>query len=233
MKKDSDKIKAMFDAIAPKYDFLNHLLSMGVDNGWRRKVVRKVTADAPRELLDMATGTADLAIAMAKKNIMCKITGADLSPMMLRIGRQKVKEGGFTDRINLVECNALNLPFADLQYDTVTAAFGVRNFEDLFKGLSEMYRVTKRDGKVYILEFSKPPKGVISELYLFYFRKILPAIGRLISKDDNAYSYLPDSVLTFPSGEEFLKILSSVGYKNCSARMLTFGIATIYEGEKL
>ncbi|MEG0500530.1 MAG: ubiquinone/menaquinone biosynthesis methyltransferase, partial [Rikenellaceae bacterium] len=160
-------------------------------------------------------------------------TGADLSPMMLEIGRQKVEQRGFSDRISLVECNALKLPFADLQFDAVTAAFGVRNFEDLPKGLSEMYRVTKRGGKIYILEFSKPQKGIISTFYLFYFRRILPAIGRLVSKDENAYSYLPDSVLTFPSGNEFTKILGEVGYRNCKSKMLTFGIATIYEGEKL
>lgn len=222
----------MFDTIAPKYDFLNHLLSMGIDKGWRNRVVRKVSEQAPLQLLDMATGTADLAIAIAKRNRNCNITGGDLSPMMLEIGRTKVAQKGFSEKITLVECNALKLPFEKDRFDVVTAAFGVRNFENLSQGLSEMYRVTGKGGKVFILEFSKPKKGFISTLYLFYFRKILPAIGRMVSKDENAYSYLPDSVLTFPSGDDFTKILAEVGYKECKSRALTFGIATIYEGNK-
>lgn len=222
----------MFDTIAPKYDFLNHLLSMGVDKGWRRCVVRKVSQHAPSELLDMATGTADLAIALAKKNPNCNITGGDLSPMMLEIGRTKVAQKSLSERVRLVECNALELPFENDRFDVVTAAFGVRNFENLPQGLSEMYRVTRSGGKICILEFSKPKKGLISTLYLFYFRKILPTIGHLISKDENAYSYLPDSVLTFPSGDEFTEILAEVGYKKCKSKVLTFGIATIYEGNK-
>lgn len=222
----------MFDTIAPKYDFLNHLLSMGVDKGWRRNVVRRVTKNSPSQLLDMATGTADLAIALSKKNPSCQITGGDLSPRMLEVGRAKVAQRELSERITLVECNALNLPFENDKFDVVTAAFGVRNFENLSRGLSEMYRVTRKGGKICILEFSRPKQGLISSLYLFYFRRILPAVGRMISKDDNAYSYLPASVLTFPCGEEFTAVLAEVGYRNCKSRMVTFGIATIYEGEK-
>lgn len=232
MKKDSDNIKAMFDTIAPKYDFLNHLLSMGIDKGWRKKVVRKVTKESPLTLLDMATGTADLAIALSKKNEKCKIVGGDLSPMMLEVGRRKVATKGLSKRIELKEFNVMSIPFEDGRFDVVTAAFGVRNFENLLHGLSEMYRVTRLGGKIFILEFSKPRKGLISALYLFYFLKILPTIGRLISKNDNAYSYLPDSVMTFPCGSDFLSVLSKSGYSNCKAEMLSFGIATIYSGEK-
>lgn len=222
----------MFDAIAHRYDFLNHLLSAGVDKGWRRDVVRRVTKNAPVQLLDMATGTGDLAIALSKKNPDCKIIGGDLSPRMLEVGREKIARLGLTSRITLTECNALELPFENDRFDVVTAAFGVRNFENLSQGLSEMYRVTRHGGRVCILEFSSPPKGLVSSFYLFYFRKILPAIGRMISKDENAYSYLPDSVLTFPCGDDFSSILMNVGYQNCKSKPLTFGIATIYEGEK-
>lgn len=232
MRKDSDKIKKMFDAIAPKYDFLNHLLSMGVDKGWRRRVVRQVVSENPTKVLDMATGTADLAIAMSRRMVDCSITGGDLSPMMLEVGRTKVAAAGLSERITLRECTALDLPFDSESFDTVTAAFGVRNFEDLLVGLTEMCRVTRRGGRVYVLEFSRPSKGLISALYMFYFRRILPSIGRLVSKDDNAYSYLPDSVLTFPCGEDFTAILTRAGYERCTARRLTFGIATIYRGEK-
>lgn len=222
----------MFDSIAPRYDLLNHLLSMGIDKGWRREVVRKVKKEAPLKILDMATGTADLAIALARKNRDTQIIGGDLSPEMLAVGREKICKKSLEKQITLCECDALAIPFDDETFDVVTCAFGVRNFENLERGLSQMYRVTRKGGKVYVLEFSKPKRGLLSAFYLFYFRRILPLIGRMVSRDDRAYTYLPDSVLTFPYGEDFLKIISSVGYKKCKSKIMSFGIATIYEGEK-
>lgn len=232
MKKDSDKIRQMFNDIAPKYDFLNHLLSMGIDKGWRRKVVKRVTSHKPAKLLDIATGTCDLAIALAKKNPNCKIVGGDLSPKMLEVGAKKCEERGLGKQIELCECSALDLPFDSECFDVITVAFGVRNFENLKQGLSEMLRVVKKGGNIYILEFSKPKNTIISAPYLFYFKHILPVIGRLISKSDNAYTYLPDSVISFPCGEEFTDIMKEVGFSSYGFKPLSFGIATIYYGKK-
>lgn len=232
MKKDKENIRAMFDSIAPRYDLLNHLLSMGIDRGWRSEVVRRVRKHNPSKILDMATGTADLAIALALKNRETVITGGDLSTEMLTVGREKVSRKSLTEQITLCECDALAIPFTDESFDVVTCAFGVRNFENLETGLSEMYRVTKNGGKIFVLEFSKPKEGILATFYLFYFRHILPLIGRMVSRDDRAYSYLPDSVLTFPYGDDFVRIMSSVGYNKCKSKVMSFGIATIYEGEK-
>lgn len=232
MKKDSENIRDMFNDIAPKYDFLNHLLSMGVDKGWRKKVVKRVTNDKPAKLLDLATGTCDLAIAIAKKNPNCKITGGDLSPKMLEVGRKKCEAKGLDKQIELRECSALDLPFEDNSFDVITVAFGVRNFEDLKRGLSEMLRVVKKGGNIYILEFSKPKSTIISAPYLFYFKNILPMIGKAVSKSANAYTYLPDSVISFPCGEEFTEIMKEVGFSSYGFKPLSFGIATIYYGKK-
>lgn len=232
MRKDSDKIRGMFNDIAPKYDFLNHLLSLGIDKSWRRKIVKAVSQHSPLELLDVATGTGDLALALARRNKNCHIIGADLSPNMLRVGVQKVEKKGLSSQIEFKECSALALPFTTEQFDVVTASFGVRNFEDLPLGLSEMMRVVKKGGYVYVLEFSKPQNSLISAPYLFYFKHILPLIGRMVSKSENAYSYLPNSVVTFPCGDEFVSIMQQIGLKNCSAKALSFGIATMYVGQK-
>lgn len=232
MKKDKESIRSMFDAIAPRYDLLNHLLSLGIDRGWRRKVVKRVREHSPKKILDIAAGTADLSIALSRANKETDIIGGDLSPEMLAVGRVKVKKAGLEQKITLSECDATAMPFLDGEFDAVTCGFGVRNFEDLEMGLSEMRRVLRRGGKLYILEFSKPDKGILSFFYLFYFKNILPLIGRMVSKDDRAYRYLPDSVLTFPCGKDFLKILEKVGFERCRAKKVSFGIATIYEGEK-
>lgn len=232
MKKDKESIKTMFNDIAPRYDFLNFVLSMGIDKHWRRRVVNKVKKDAPSEILDIATGTADLAIALHKKNPDAKIIGGDLSIEMLEIGRAKIEKQMFGSSITLMECDALSLPFEDSKFDVVTCAFGVRNFENLDDGLSQIYRVTRNGGNIYILEFSKPTTSFISTLYLLYFKHILPRIGKIISHNSGAYKYLPDSVLSFPDGEDFVKKLEHAGYKECVAQPVSFGIATIYHGKK-
>ncbi len=232
MRKDSDKIRGMFNDIAPRYDFLNHLLSMGIDKSWRRKCVKMHKKVAPHTVLDLATGTGDMAIAIAKSVKGCIVTGGDLSPEMLRYGCEKIKRRGLESRVSLVECSALNLPFDSESFDALTVAFGVRNYENLELGLSEMLRVVKRGGKIFILEFSKPRTSIVSIPYLFYFKRVLPLIGRMISKSENAYTYLPESVMSFPSGDDFLRVMDSVGYINTKKVELSFGIATLYIGER-
>ncbi len=222
----------MFDSIAPKYDTLNHVLSFGIDKGWRRRTVRMVAGRCPASILDVATGTADLAIGMAKKCPDAVITGVDLSPEMLEIGVEKVRQAGLSDRILLEVRNAMDIGFPDESFDAVTCAFGVRNFEDTGQGLSEFYRVLKNGGSLYILEFSVPKKGLFSALYLFYFKYILPVIGRMVSSDKKAYAYLPESAVTFAHGEEFVKLLQKTGFKDIFARKLTQGVATLYTAVK-
>ncbi len=232
MRKDSENIRNMFDGIARRYDFLNHLLSLGIDRGWRRRTVSALKRTQPSKVLDLATGTGDLAIAIARKIEGCRVTGGDLSREMLKVGRAKVWRSGLGSRIELIQCNAMELPFSTECYDAVTVAFGVRNFENLERGLSEMQRVMRGGGKIFILEFSKPRNSIISAPYLFYIKRVLPIVGRMVSKDRYAYNYLPESVIDFPEGETFQKIMLDVGFINCKRRTLSFGIATLYMGEK-
>lgn len=232
MDKSSERIRDMFDSIAPKYDTLNHVLSFGIDRGWRRRTVRMVADRNPASVLDVATGTADLAIGMAKRCPETAITGIDLSPEMLEIGIEKVKEADFSDRVRLEVRNALDMGFDDGSFDAVTCAFGVRNFEDTAKGLAEFYRVLKNGGALYILEFSVPEKGLFSSLYLWYFKHILPVIGRMVSSDKKAYTYLPESTVSFVQGEEFAKLLEKTGFKDIFAKKLTKGVATLYTAVK-
>lgn len=222
----------MFDSIAPKYDLLNHLLSGGIDRRWRRTVVRRVTALHPRRILDVATGTGDLAIAMARRIPQARIVGGDLSEGMLARGREKVAARKLNDRITLQEEDALALSFADDTFDAVTVAFGARNFENLESGLREMGRTLRPGGQLFILEFSKPKNNLFAKVYYFYFKKILPAIGRLVSSDENAYTYLPASVMSFPCGEEMGAILRSAGYEVEEIRPFTMGIASLYVAKK-
>ena len=225
-------IAAMFDRISPKYDALNHLLSLNIDKVWRRKVAKAVAKSAPKTILDLATGTADLAITMAKHNPQAHIIGTDISEKMLEIGKEKVKKHGFENQIDLRLGDATALPFWDDSFDAVTVAFGVRNFEDLQKGLSEIHRIVKTGGQVAILEFSMPEKFPIKQLYILYFKHILPIIGKIVSKDQSAYSYLPDSVEKFPKPNDFINILFSHGLENGTAKPLSFGIATLYAASK-
>lgn len=226
-----EQVAEMFDNISAKYDFLNHTLSLGIDRGWRRKLLRLASQTKPKTILDVATGTGDLAIALADLKP-DRIIGVDISEGMLSYGHKKVEKKGLKGLITLQKGDSESLDFADNTFDAVTVAFGVRNFEHLEAGLAEMLRVTKPGGKIYILEFSQPEGFPFAQLYKFYFKNILPLIGRWVSKDSRAYSYLPDSVEAFPYGEAFADILKRIGYKNIKLHPLTFGVATIYEAEK-
>lgn len=220
----------MFNNIAFRYDLLNSLLSLGIHKGWRKKAVNLLRARNPRLILDVATGTADLAIEDLKANPE-KVIGVDISEGMLQVGRKKIKKAGLENKIELQLVDAEKLPFADSTFDAITVAFGVRNFENLEKGLREMQRVLKPGGDMVIIEFSKP-SGFFSYLYKLYFKYITPAIGRLFSKDHRAYSYLPESVEAFPYGAKFCNILQECGFKNARSRALTFGVASIYHATK-
>ena len=225
-------IATMFDRISPKYDALNHLLSFNIDKVWRRKTAKTVSKSHPKTILDLATGTADLAIAMAKHNPQAHIIGMDISEKMLEIGKEKVLKQGLANQIELQLGDAAALPFEDDTFDAVTVAFGVRNFEDMQKGLSEIHRVLKPCGQAVILEFSMPEKFPVKQVYRLYFKHILPKIGKCVSKDAHAYSYLPESVERFPKPSVFLRTLSSNGLAEGAARCLGWGIATLYWATK-
>lgn len=220
----------MFDNIAPKYDLLNHVLSMKIDVLWRNKLVKWMKNDNPQEVLDVATGTGDLAITI-EKGTGSKVVGLDLSQQMLNVGVIKIKKLKLDGKISMQKGDAENLPFEDNRFDAVSVAFGVRNFENLTKGLAELRRVVKDNKSVYILEFSKV-EGFMGPFYMFYFKNILPAIGRLVSKDNRAYTYLPDSVNAFPFGEKMKQILLETGFKKVEYKKLSLGIATIYKATK-
>lgn len=230
-KNKKQQVEQMFDHIAPKYDFLNHLLSLGIDKLWRKKAVRLLKAYRPSRILDVATGTGDFAIAAAKISP-DEIVGFDLSEQMIRVGEEKVKRLGLEPVIHFQKGDSEDMPFASESFDAITVAFGVRNFENLQKGLSEFKRVLKPGGVAVILEFSKPRYFPFKQLYQFYFFRILPFIGGLVSKDSPAYSYLPESVMAFPDDRDFLNILRQVGFSKLSQYRLSLGIATIYLAEK-
>ena len=226
-----EQVATMFNNISHKYDFLNHFLSLGIDILWRKKAVRMLAPHQPKKILDIATGTADFAIEALKLNPE-KIIGIDISEGMLNVGKEKIKKKGVDNIISLELGDSENLRFETAYFDAYTVAFGVRNFENLEKGLTEMLRVLKPNGTGIILEFSKPRKFPIKQLYNFYFNKILPGIGKMVSKDTAAYTYLPESVYAFPDGEDFVQLLTKIGYKNAKATTLLFGIATIYKASK-
>src|SRR5664279_4640464 len=207
-------VELMFDSIAWKYDFLNHFLSLNIDRLWRRRAIKIISQSYKSpNILDVATGTGDLAIAAMKLNP-AKINGIDISRNMLEIGKEKVEKKGYSEKINLITGDSENIPFGDNIFDVAMVAFGVRNFSDPLKGLSEMTRVIRKGGMIMVLEFSKPSGFPIKPLYNFYFRNILPFFGRLFSKDKEAYSYLPDSVMKFPDNEEFLNLLIQAGFSD-------------------
>ena len=221
------QVADMFNNIANKYDFLNHFLSMGIDKGWRKKAIAEVGKVAPYTILDVATGTGDLAIAAISLKPR-KITGIDIADQMLAVGRTKIEALNLSDKITLQTADSEALPFADNSFDAVMCAYGVRNFENLETGLREMHRVMRPGGKVVILEFSHPESFPIKQLYKFYFRFILPTLGKIVSKHNTAYTYLPQSVMAFPQGKEFTAILKKCGFKSSTARPLTFGITSLY-----
>lgn len=230
-KASTSEIAGMFDSIAGRYDFLNHFLSMGIDRGWRKRLVRLLRQQQPAHVLDVATGTGDLAIAIAKSGVP-KVTGIDISAQMLAKGVQKVESRGLASTVNLTYGNSEEIAFPDQTFDAATVAFGVRNFERLSVGLAEMYRVLKPGGHIFVLEFSMPTNLVFRFLYRFYIFKILPLLGRCVSRSKNAYSYLPQSVDEFPKGDYFLKYLREVGFVKTYRIPLTFGIAELYVGER-
>lgn len=227
-----NQVTTMFDKIAPYYDFLNKILSAGVDGFWRRKAIASLTGVGTDNWLDIATGTADLAIESAIQFKPKAIIGMDISPNMLEIGRKKIENKALTSIITLEVGDSEALRFSDGSFDVVTASFGVRNFENLQKGLSEMFRVLKNGGKVMILEFSRPTRFPIKNLFQIYFKYLLPVIGRIKSKDQKAYTYLYESVQSFPDYERFASILQDTGFIKVTFKPLTFGICTIYLAEK-
>lgn len=226
-----EQVATMFNNISAKYDFLNHFLSLGIDILWRKKAIRLLKDAQPKVILDIATGTGDFALEALKLNPE-KVVGIDISEGMLNVGREKMKAKGVDHIIELHLGDSENLPFEDATFDAYTVGFGVRNFEHLEKGLAEMLRVLKPNGRAVILEFSKPKNFPIKQLYNFYFNNILPGIGKLVSKDNAAYTYLPESVNAFPDGQDFVSILDKLGYKNPKAIPLMFGIASIYTATK-
>jgi demethylmenaquinone methyltransferase/2-methoxy-6-polyprenyl-1,4-benzoquinol methylase len=225
------QVEQMFDNIAPKYDFLNHFLSLGIDKLWRKKAIRILSDYRSDYLLDVATGTGDFAIAASKLNPK-KIIGFDISEQMISVGRTKVNRLGLDQMIEFKKGDSEAMPFENEQFNAITVAFGVRNFENLESGLKEFHRVLKPAGVAIILEFSKPKYFPMKQFYLFYFFKILPFIGRMVSKDSSAYSYLPESVMAFPDDQKFLDILQKIGFSKTDQKRLTFGIATIYVAQK-
>jgi len=225
------QVALMFDNISPKYDLLNHMLSFGIDRIWRRKAINLLISHHPKQILDIATGTGDFALQALKLNPE-KVTGIDISEGMIKQGRQKINKRNLNDKIELLLGDSENLAFEDNKFSAVIVAFGVRNFENLSKGLSEMYRVLNKNGKVVILEFSKPSKFPFKQVYNLYFKYVLPIIGKMVSRDHSAYTYLPESVQVFPEGNDFLTILSNVGFKEVRCIPLTFGISSIYTGTK-
>jgi demethylmenaquinone methyltransferase/2-methoxy-6-polyprenyl-1,4-benzoquinol methylase len=232
-KHKKESIGSMFDSIAHGYDFLNHFLSLGIDRYWRREAINLISLTHTKcEILDVATGTGDLAIAAMKLDPV-HITGIDISLKMLERGEEKINKKGLSEKIDLLFGYSEKLPFEDDSFDVVMVAFGVRNFSDPVKGLSEMDRVLRRGGLIMVLEFSKPDKFPLKQFYGFYFLRILPLIGRIFSGNRNAYNYLPESVLKFPDREQFLELLNKTGFSDLKCKRLTGGIASVYTGLKI
>jgi demethylmenaquinone methyltransferase/2-methoxy-6-polyprenyl-1,4-benzoquinol methylase len=226
-----EQVALMFDNISSKYDLLNHLLSFGIDRLWRKKAINLLRPHGPKIILDIATGTGDFAIQALSLNP-DTIIGIDISEGMINHGKEKIDRRKLNEKIELRKGDSENLAFKDNKFDAVIVAFGVRNFENLDRGISEMYRVLNKNGKVIILEFSKPAKFPFKQIYNLYFKKVLPLIGKVVSKDHSAYTYLPESVQAFPEGNDFLNILSVVGFKEAKCIPLTFGISSVYVGTK-
>ncbi|MEM9328871.1 MAG: bifunctional demethylmenaquinone methyltransferase/2-methoxy-6-polyprenyl-1,4-benzoquinol methylase UbiE [Bacteroidota bacterium] len=226
-----EQVAQMFDNISGRYDFLNHFLSLGIDIIWRKRAIKEIKPLKPTLVLDVATGTGDFAIEALAAGPE-KVIGVDISEGMLEVGRKKMVKKKLDDRIEMVSGDSEGLRFEDNKFDAVIVAFGVRNFENLEQGLKDMYRVLRPGGKVVVLEFSKPKTFPFKQLYNFYFKYILPFIGKTISKDDAAYTYLPDSVKEFPDGQNFLNILSRIGFQSTQCIPQTFGISSIYTGSK-
>ena len=227
-----EQVATMFNDIAGKYDFLNRFLSAGTDLGWRKKALKQLESIDAKKLLDVATGTADVAIMAAKQFKLTKIIGIDISDGMLDVGRQKIVKANLQNTIELLNGDSEAINFPDNTFDAVTVAFGVRNFEDLEKGLSEIKRVLKPTGKLVVLEFSKPILPGVKTMYNLYMKIITPTVGKMISKNKVAYAYLDESIQKFPEGKNFITILNNIGYTNTYSKKLSLGICSIYCGTK-
>ena len=226
-----EEVAEMFNNISKKYDFLNHFLSLGIDRIWRRKAINKLKEVAPKKMLDIATGTGDFATAALKLKPE-EVIGVDISQGMLDVGIVKMKKKGYDKIIKMQLGDSESLPYQTGYFDALTVGFGVRNYENLEKGLADMLRVLRPEGKAIILEFSKPKKFPIKQLFGFYSKRLIPFFGKMISKDKRAYAYLPESVAAFPEGEEFMEIMKKIGYRNVESQLVSGGIATIYSGVK-
>jgi demethylmenaquinone methyltransferase/2-methoxy-6-polyprenyl-1,4-benzoquinol methylase len=228
-----EQVERMFDNIAHRYDFLNHFFSLGIDIRWRRKALKLLKESRPKRVLDVATGTGDFAIQAITMNMgIEKITGVDISNGMLEVGRNKIRSKGVSDAIEMVQADAEALPFGDSTYDAAIVAFGVRNFQNLSRGLADIHRVLRNGGNLVVIEFSQPQSVFFKYLFRIYFHGIMPFIGKLISKDERAYTYLPESVESFPSGEAFIKLLQQAGFREHKTILLSGGIASIYFAKK-
>ncbi len=226
------QVRDMFDTIAPDYDFMNRAMTLGIDRRWRRKAIDMVSSLPHDDILDIATGTADLAILMAKRLDPLTVTGIDLSARMLAKGREKVAEEELSETVTLVEGDCLKLPFPDESFDLVTCAFGVRNFENLLAGYREMLRVLRPGATVCIIELSTPESALVKPFYNLYTRGIIPALGRIVSSDRRAYSYLPESIAAVPQGKKMTELMERAGFTRCSFKPLTFGVCTIYTASR-
>lgn len=227
-----EQVADMFNNISKTYDFLNHFMSLGIDILWRKKAIRELKKLKPQLMLDVATGTGDFAFEAIQILNPAKVIGVDISQGMLDVADEKIKKRGLADKFEVRLGDSEKLLFEDNTFDAITVAFGVRNYENLEQGLSDMLRVLKPGGKIVILEFSKPQKFPIKQLYNFYFNSITPAIGKMFSKNIDAYKYLPESVAAFPDGKNFLTLMHKVGFKDTKFQPLTFGICSIYTGVK-
>lgn len=228
----STQVRRMFDSIAGTYDLLNHTLSFGIDKIWRRKAIASLRPFSPQSILDIATGTGDLAISMHRKLKARQIIGADISEGMMQVGREKVARAGYSEYISFEQQDCTALTYPDNSFDAVTAAFGVRNFENIEQGISEMYRVLKPGGHIMILEFSTPEHFPMKQLYPIYSKTVIPFIGRLLSKEKTAYSYLPASIKVVPQGKVMTELLTRLGFSGARVRTFTFGICSLYTGTK-
>lgn len=230
--KSTSSVAAMFNSIAPSYDFLNHFLSLGVDKLWRQRLVKRLLRSHPEVVLDVATGTADLALALAKHSKAVKVVGIDISESMLAIGKVKVKKRGLESRVTLKKASALCIPFPDNHFSAAMVAFGIRNFEDLAQGLKEICRVLQPGGELGVLEFSMPRHWPFNAFYRFYFLKFLPWVGGKVSGNPQAYTYLPESVISFPQGQAMASILKSSGFEYVEVKAMTMGVASLYIAKK-